>query len=112
MSWKRKYILSGFESKEAALDRSRQFALKAGIDPDAATKYLFSVEPLFREHWGLVVPEENVIDNELDKYVVGRKYIPIFRTGDRHTSVPYFLGNILPIEGQKGKFRWNTLLKA
>ena len=56
--------------------------------------------------------EANVIDYELDKYVVGRKYIPIIRTGDRHTSVPYFLNNILPIEGQKGKFRWNTLLKA
>lgn len=72
MSWKRKFILSGFESKEAALDRSRQFALKAGIDPDAATKYLFSVEPLFREHWGLVVPEENLELLEQHEKYAGR----------------------------------------
>lgn len=60
MSWKRKYMLTGFETKDAALDRSRYFALKAGIEADAATRYLFGAEPLFREHWGLVVPEEHL----------------------------------------------------
>ncbi|MEY2792530.1 MAG: hypothetical protein RJA76_522 [Bacteroidota bacterium] len=56
--------------------------------------------------------EASIIDNELDKYVVGRKYIPVIRTGDRHTSVPAFMGNILPIDGRIGKFRMKLLLEA
>ncbi len=56
--------------------------------------------------------EASIIDNELDKYVVGRKYIPVIRTGDRHTSVPAFMGNILPIDGKAGKFQMKILLEA
>jgi hypothetical protein len=60
MSWQRKYILTGFNSKHSALDRSREFALKSGIEPNATTQFLFSVEPLFQEHWGLVIPEDHL----------------------------------------------------
>lgn len=56
--------------------------------------------------------EASIIDAELDKYVVGRKYIPLIRIGDRHTSIPSFVNKTLPVEGQKGKFRMQKLIEA
>ena len=60
MAWKKKYLLQGFHTRDEAQKRNREFALKNGIPEDATTKYMFAVEPLFQEHWGLIVPEENL----------------------------------------------------
>lgn len=54
--------------------------------------------------------EASVINSELDKYIVGRKYIPVIRMGDRHLSVPEFMNKIFPIDGTKGKFKFRALL--
>jgi len=60
MAWEKKYMLQGFGSREEAQKRNHEFALKAGIPEESETKFMFEVQPLFQEHWGLVVQENHL----------------------------------------------------
>lgn len=53
----KRYLLRGFETENAAKERSREIALEQGVAPDAQTQYWFRWVQLSKDEWALLVDE-------------------------------------------------------
>jgi hypothetical protein len=85
---KKRYVLNGFPNREEAQKRNHEFAIKHGIKPNSATKFMFSAHCLQKEEWGLEVFEENL--ELLDD---------IEKTPQRLREIPYqpFIQSFVPM---------------
>ena len=54
--------------------------------------------------------EFSVITEELNKFLIEDKYIPILREGDRVNSIPSYMRDFFDYDARKGKFRIQDLI--
>lgn len=55
--------------------------------------------------------EFSVITEDLNKYLVNDKYIPVLREGERNRSIPSFMEKYFDYDARKGKFRIDKLIE-
>ena len=59
-----------------------------------------------------VAYEGSIINQELKKYLVNSKYVPLLREGDRKSSIPQYLENYFDYDARKGKYKFMGLVRV